>query len=219
MRESVAERMEKLIGLDYIEAYGLTETMPPIHINPINSPRKQCLGIPIFDVDTRIIEPQHLEQLGPNQIGEIVTNAPQVFAGYWQNEDATADAFISIDAKDFFRTGDIGYYDEDGYFYFVDRLKRMINVSGLKVWPAEVEAILHSHPAILEACVVGDPDPRTGERVRAVVVLNEKAKKLSKDSFIEWCGKNMAHYKVPKSLEIRTNLPRGSAGKVLWKDL
>ena len=95
----------------------------------------------------------------------------------------------------------------------------MINVSGLKVWPAEVEAILHSHPAILEACVVGDSDPRTGERVRAVVVLNDKEKKLSKDSFIEWCGKNMAHYKVPKSLEIRTNLPRGSAGKVLWKDL
>ena len=131
MPESVAERMEKLIGLDYIEAYGLTETMAPIHINPINSPRKQCLGIPIFDVDTRIIEPQHLEQLGPNQIGEIVANAPQVFAGYWQNEDATADAFISIDGKDFFRTGDIGYYDEDGYFYFVDRLKRMIHVSGL----------------------------------------------------------------------------------------
>ena len=219
MPESVAERMEKLIGLDYIEAYGLTETMAPIHINPINSPRKQCLGIPIFDVDTRIIEPQHLEELGPNQIGEIVANAPQVFAGYWQNEDATADAFINIDGKDFFRTGDIGYYDEDGYFYFVDRLKRMINVSGLKVWPAEVEAILHSHPAILEACVVGDSDPRTGERVRAVVVLNDKAKKLSKDSFFEWCGKNMAHYKVPKSLEIRTNLPRGSAGKVLWKDL
>ena len=75
-----------------------------------------------------------------------MVNAPQVFAGYWQNEDATADAFISIDGKDFFRTGDIGYYDKDGYFYFVDRLKRMINVSGLKVWPAEVEAILHSHP-------------------------------------------------------------------------
>ena len=110
-------------------------------------------------------------------------------------------------------------YDKDGYFYFVDRLKRMINVSGLKVWPAEVEAILHSHPAILEACFVGDSVPRTGDRVRAVVVLNDKEKKLSKDSFIEWCGKNMAHYKVPKSLEIRTNLPRGSAGKVLWKDL
>ena len=165
MPESVAERMEKLFGLDYIEAYGLTETMAPIHINPINSPRKQCLGIPIFDVDTRIIEPQHLEELGPNQIGEIVVNAPQVFAGYWQ--------FIS--------ELDIGYYDKDGYFYFVDRLKRMINVSGLKVWPAEVEAILHSHPAILEACVVGDSDPRTGERVRAVVVLNDKAKNLIAD--------------------------------------
>ena len=172
MPESVAERMEKLIGLDYIEAYGLTETMAPIHINPVNSPRRQCLGIPIFDVDTRIIEPQSCHELGPNEIGEIVTSAPQVFAGYWQNEEATNNAFVSINEKDFFRTGDIGYYDDYGYFYFVDRLKRMINVSGLKVWPAEVEAILHSHPAISEACVVGDPDPRTGERVRAVVVLS-----------------------------------------------
>ena len=219
MPESVAERMEKLIGLDYIEAYGLTETMAPIHINPVNSPRRQCLGIPIFDVDTRIIEPQSCHELGPNEIGEIVTSAPQIFAGYWQNEEATNNAFVSINGKDFFRTGDIGYYDDDGYFYFVDRLKRMINVSGLKVWPAEVEAILHSHPAISEACVVGDPDPRTGERVRAVVVLVDPLEVLTEGSFIDWCGKNMANYKIPRNLDIRKELPRGTAGKVLWKNL
>ena len=219
MPESVAERMEKLIGLDYIEAYGLTETMAPIHINPVNSPRRQCLGIPIFDVDTRIIEPQSCHELGPNEIGEIVTSAPQVFDGYWQNEEATNNAFVSLNGKDFFRTGDIGYYDDDGYFYFVDRLKRMINVSGLKVWPAEVEAILHSHPAISEACVVGDPDPRTGERVRAVVVLVDPLEVLTEGSFIDWCGKNMANYKIPRNLDIRKELPRGTAGKVLWKNL
>ncbi len=219
MPESVAERMEKLIGLDYIEAYGLTETMAPIHINPVNSPRRQCLGIPIFDVDTRIIKPQSCHELGPNEIGEIVTSAPQVFDGYWQNEEATNNAFVSLNGKDFFRTGDIGYYDDDGYFYFVDRLKRMINVSGLKVWPAEVEAILHSHPAISEACIVGDPDPRTGERVRAVVVLVDPLEVLTEGSFIDWCGENMANYKIPKKLDIRKELPRGTAGKVLWKNL
>ena len=95
----------------------------------------------------------------------------------------------------------------------------MINVSGLKVWPAEVEAILHSHPDILEACVVGDPDYRTGEKVRAVIVLSDEKNVLSKEIFIDWCIKNMAAYKVPSVLEIRKFLPRSTAGKVLWKDL
>ena len=95
----------------------------------------------------------------------------------------------------------------------------MINVSGLKVWPAEVEAILHSHPAISEACIVGDPDPRTGESVRAVVVLVDPLEVLTEGSFIDWCGENMANYKIPKKLDIRKELPRGTAGKVLWKNL
>ncbi len=219
MPESVAIRMQKLVGLDYIEAYGLTETMAPIHINPITAPKKQCLGIPIFDVDSRIIEPQSNKELGPNQIGEIVTNGPQVFESYWKNKEATFLAFVKIKEKVFFRTGDIGYYDDEGYFYFVDRLKRMINVSGLKVWPAEVEAILHSHPDILEACVVGDSDARTGERVRAVIVLSDDKNDLPKKTFIDWCNKNMATYKVPRILEIRKFLPRDTAGKVLWKNL
>ncbi len=219
MPESIAARMRTLLGLDYIEAYGLTETMAPIHINPVNAPRKQCLGIPIFDVDSRIIDPQTDKELGPNKNGEIVTNAPQVFNSYWENIEATRNAFVKLEEKFFFRTGDIGYYDNQGYFYFVDRLKRMINVSGLKVWPAEVEAILHSHPDISEACVVGESDPRTGEKVRAVIVLSEGKSDLPKKKFIDWCNKNMAKYKVPRSLEIRKFLPRGTAGKVLWRDL
>ena len=219
MPKSVAKRMAKLIRLDYIEAYGLTETMAPIHINPITSPKKQCLGIPIFDVDSRIIDPKTNRELGPNETGEIVTSGPQVFNGYWNNKEATSVAFVKLNGKVFFRTGDIGYYDDQGYFYFVDRLKRMINVSGMKVWPAEVEAILHSHPDILEACIVGDSDPRTGERVRAVLVLSNERSGLSKETFIDWCKINMAAYKVPKSIDVRRFLPRGATGKVLWREL
>ena len=219
MPKSLANRMANLIGLDYIEAYGLTETMAPIHINPITAPRKQCLGIPIFDVDSRIIDPKTTKELEPNETGEIVTSGPQVFNCYWNNIEATRAAFVKLDGKAFFRTGDIGYYDEQGYFYFVDRLKRMINVSGMKVWPAEVETILHSHPDILEACIVGDPDPRTGERVRAVIVLSNDKNDLPKEAFIDWCRMNMAAYKVPKTIDIRRFLPRGAAGKVLWREL
>lgn len=217
MPAEVARRMQALIGLDYVEAYGLTETMAPTHINPPQAPRAQCLGIPIFDVDSRIVDPDTLAELGPDRPGEIVTHAPQVFQGYWQRPDETAAAFVTLDGKRFLRTGDIGYIDAQGYFHFVDRLKRMVNVGGLKVWPAEVEAILHGHPEIVEACVVADPDPRTGEAVRAVLVA--RAAPPEAEALRAWCRARMAAYKVPKRFDFRAALPRSGAGKVLWKEL
>lgn len=216
MPQDVARKMADLIGLPYIEAYGLTETMAPILINPPQAPRPQCLGIPIFDVDARIVHPDTLEELAPGFAGEIVVQAPQVFAGYWQRPEETAAAFLEIAGKRFFRTGDIGQMDEDGFFTFVDRLKRMINVGGLKVWPAEVEAILHGHPEIAEACVVADPDPRTGEAVRAVLVPRPGP---TPAGLTAWCRARMARYKVPQRFEFREALPRSGAGKVLWREL
>ncbi|MFC3613166.1 long-chain-fatty-acid--CoA ligase [Lutimaribacter marinistellae] len=219
MPEAVARKMARLIGLDYLEAYGLTETMAPSHMNPPQAPRPQCLGIPIFDVDSRIIDPETLEELGPNQPGEIIIHGPQVFQGYWQRPEETDAVFLDIDGKRFLRSGDIGYVDEQGYFYFTDRLKRMVNVSGLKVWPAEVEAILHGHPDIAEACIVADPDPRTGEAVRAVIVPAGSQTDLPVEPLTEWCRANMAAYKVPKRFEFRDALPRSGTGKVLWRTL
>ena len=217
MPAGIARKMSELIGLEYIEAYGLSETIAPTHINPPQAPKRQCLGIPIFDVDSRIVDPETLDELGPNEPGEIVTHGPQVFEGYWQRPEETEAAFLTLDGKRFLRTGDIGYMDDEGYFFFVDRLKRMVNVSGFKVWPAEVEAILHGHPDVKEACIVGDPDPRTGEAVRAVIVPRKDP--VSARCLTDWCRQNMAAYKVPKRFEFRDRLPRSGAGKVLWKDL
>lgn len=219
MPESIAQKMTDLIGLPFVEAYGLTETMAPTHINPPAASKPQCLGIPIFDVDCRIVDPEKAVELGLGETGEIVTHAPQVFLGYWNQPAETQAAFLEIDGKRFFRTGDIGYFDEDGYFFFVDRLKRMVNVSGLKVWPAEVEAILHGHPDISEACIVSDPDPRTGEAVRAVIVPIDGKSDLPLAALTDWCRQNMAAYKVPKRFDFRTSLPRSAIGKVLWRDL
>ena len=153
------ERLKDLTGLDYVEGYGLSETMAPTHINPPDRPKKQCLGIPICDTDARVINPDTLQELGPGEVGEIVSSGPQIFQGYWKNPDATAACFIELDGKRFFRTGDLGRYDEDGYFFMVDRLKRMINASGYKVWPAEVEAIMYGHPDVQEACIIATSDP------------------------------------------------------------
>jgi fatty-acyl-CoA synthase len=180
----------------------------------------QCLGIPVFDVDARVIDPVTLQELGPNQDGEIILCGPQVFKGYWNKPEETERAFLGLDDKRFFRTGDLGHYDDEGYFFYTDRLKRMINASGFKVWPAEVEALLYRHPAVLEACVIGVPDPRRGETVKALVVLREDHRgKLTPQDIIEWARGEMAAYKYPREVEFVEALPHSGSGKILWRTL
>src|SRR3954447_19000107 len=218
MPEAVAQRLKDLTGLDYIEGYGLSETIAPTHINPPERPRKQCLGIPICDTDARIIDPDTRRELGTGAVGEIVSSGPQIFKGYWKNPEATAACFMDIDGKRFFRTGDLGRYDEDGYFFIVDRLKRMMNASGYKVWPAEVEAMLYHHADVREACVIGTQDERRGETVKAVVVLKDTSRgKVTPDDIVTWARENMAAYKVPRVVQFVDSLPKSATGKVQWR--
>lgn len=217
---AVAERLQTLVGAPYVEGYGLTETAAATHINPIDRPKRQCLGIPVLNTDSRIIDPDTLVELPSGQVGEIVTRGPQVFKGYWRQEAATREAFVQIDGERFFRTGDLGYVDEEGYFFIVDRLKRMINASGYKVWPAEVEAQMYRHPAIQEACVIAASDDYRGETVKALVVLRETHKeRVSEHDIIEWTRANMAVYKTPRIVQFVESLPKSATGKVLWRVL
>jgi acyl-CoA synthetase (AMP-forming)/AMP-acid ligase II len=143
-----------------------------------------------------------------------------VFRGYWKQEKATADAFIDHDGKRFFRTGDLGYYDEEGYFFITDRLKRMINCSGYKVWPAEVEAMLYAHPDIQEACVISAKNPHRGETVKAVVVLKPASRgKVEPDAIIAWAREKMAAFKAPRLVEFAEALPKTATGKIFWRKL
>src|SRR5690606_26426821 len=175
---------------------------------------------PIFDVDSRIIDPVTLQEVPQGEAGEIVVHGPQVMQGYWNNEEASAEVFISIDNKRFLRTGDLGRMDEDGYYFMVDRLKRMINASRLKVWPAEVESMMYAHPAILEACVVGVMDEKRGETVKAWVVLREGSRgSVSEQDILDWCRQKMASYKAPRIIVFTDALPKTSSGKVLWRAL
>ena len=220
MPEAVAQRLQEAIGLPFIEGYGLTETMAPSHVNPTHRPKKQCAGIPYFDTDSRVVSLETFAECGPNEVGEIIIFGPQVFKGYWNQPRATEEAFMEFDGKRFFRTGDLGYYDEDGYFFITDRLKRMINASGFKVWPAEVEAMLFSHPDIQEACIIGTMDPYRGETVKAVVVLKPARRgKLRPEDITEWARERMAAYKVPRVVEFVDELPRTGTGKVFWRKL
>jgi fatty-acyl-CoA synthase len=222
MPQAVAQRLIDEFGLTFAEGYGLTETAAPSHANPPERAKLQCLGIPIFGVDSRVVDPLTLQEMPVGEVGEIVTYGPMVFKGYWRHPEATKAAFVALPGDDsgrlFFRTGDLGRMDEEGYFFLTDRLKRMINASGFKIWPAEVEMLLYKHPAVQEACIISAKDEYRGETVKAVVVLRAEAKgKTSGEDIMAWARDHMAAYKVPRLVEFVDALPKSGSGKVMWR--
>lgn len=220
MPQAVAQRLYEQFGLRYVEGYGLTETAAPSHSNPPDAPKQQCLGIPFMSTDARVIDPDTLLEMPVGEQGEIIIHGPEVFQGYWKRPDATEAAFIEFEGKRFFRSGDLGHVDADGYFFLTDRLKRMINASGFKVWPAEVEALMFRHPAVQEACIISTKDSYRGESVKAVIVLRPSHKgAVSEQDIITWCRDNMAVYKVPRVVQFVDALPKSGAGKVMWRSL
>ncbi len=220
MPDAVAARLQEVFGLRYVEGYGLTETAAPTHINPMHAARRHCLGIPHIGTRALVVDPVTLAPLPVGEVGEILVSGPQVFKGYWQQAEATRDAFVTIEGVRYFRTGDLGRRDEDGFYTIADRLKRMINASGFKVWPAEVEALLHRHPAVKEACVIATQDAYRGESVKALVVLrDDHAGHVTPDDLIAWSKEHMAAYKYPRVVQFLSELPKTASGKVLWRQL
>jgi fatty-acyl-CoA synthase len=220
MPHAVAQRLQDEFGISFAEGYGLTETAAPSHANPPERAKLQCLGIPIFGTDSRIINPDTLQEVADGESGEIITHGPMVFKGYWRHPEATRAAFIELDGKTFFRTGDLGRRDEEGYFFITDRLKRMINASGYKVWPSEVELLLYQCPLVQEACVISAKDDYRGETVKAVVVLRATAPAgTTAQDIINWAREHMAVYKVPRLVQFVQSLPKSGSGKVMWRQL
>lgn len=218
MPSAVADQLQARLGMVFNEGYGLTETAAPTHGNPVGRVKRQCLGIPVYGTDARIIDPQTGLEVPSGEVGEIVVRGPQLFLGYWRQPEATAAAFIEIDGQRFFRTGDLGHVDEEGYFFLTDRLKRMINSSGYKIWPSEVELMLFKHPAVHEACVISTRDAYRGEMVKAVIVLAIGATATAED-IIAWARTQISAYKVPRVIEFVAALPKNASGKVMWRTL
>lgn len=218
--EAVGKKLHELTGLQYVEGYGMTETISQTHFNPPDRPKLQCIGIPDFGVDARIIDLDTGEELGPGRQGELIISGPEVMEGYWNRPGDNAEVFLEIEGKRFLRTGDICSMDEEGYFYIVDRSKRMINAAGYKVWPTEVEGVLYKHPAVSEVCVVGVPDPVRVENVKAFIVLAPEARgKVSEKEIIDWARQNMAAYRYPRIVEFVEELPKSGTGKIQWRQL
>ncbi|MFA5632289.1 MAG: long-chain-fatty-acid--CoA ligase [Porticoccaceae bacterium] len=219
--ETVNERLTKELGIRYVEGYGMTETASMLFANPLNRSKRQCLGIPTFGVSALVVDPVSMEPYPDGRVsecGELWVSGDQVSPGYWNNDAANAESFVIRDGKRWLRTGDLVIRDEDGYYFLVDRLKRMINVGGYKVWPTEVESLLHRHPAIQEVCVISVPHPTRGEQVRALVVVRE-GHDLTAEELIEWSKGQMATYKCPREVRFVDRLPRSGTGKIDWRGL
>ncbi|MBO9355625.1 AMP-binding protein [Bordetella petrii] len=216
---SVALAFKQKFGKTIRNTYGLTEStalavgVPRDRDTPVDANGAYSIGVPVYDTDAYIADDAG-RPLPPGEIGEILLRGAQIVPGYWQRPDDTQAAFH----QGFLRTGDVGYMNEDGWLFIVDRKKDMINASGYKVWPKEVEDVIYSHPAVLEAAVVGVPDGYRGETVKAVVSL-KPGHALAEQDLIDFCKKQMAAYKYPRQVEIVEELPKTSTGKILRRAL
>ncbi|MEG0473734.1 MAG: long-chain-fatty-acid--CoA ligase [Solibacillus sp.] len=209
------EKFEEITGGRIVEGYGLTETSPVTHVNPIWEKRiNGSVGLPWPNTDSVILRTGDTEILPPGEIGEIAIKGPQVMKGYWNRPEDTAATF----ADGWFLTGDLGYMDEEGYFYVVDRKKDLIIAGGFNIYPREVEEILYEHEAIQECVVAGIPDPYRGETVKAYIVFKE-GKSVTEDELNTYCRENLAAFKVPRFYEFRTELPKTAVGKILRRTL
>ncbi|MES2674946.1 MAG: AMP-binding protein [Pseudomonadota bacterium] len=208
-----AIRWQKLTGCPISEGYGLTETSPVVSINPFDAVQLGTVGNPLIDTECKVID-EHGQSLPVGEAGELCIRGPQVMKGYWQRPDATAEV---IDAEGWFKSGDIATIAADGYIKIVDRKKDMINVSGFKVYPNEVEDVLSSHPDIVEAAVIGVPDKEGSETVKAFVVASNSD--LTVQQIRDFAKVKLTAYKVPHLVEFCQELPKSNVGKILRREL
>ena len=211
----VQTKFEELSGGKLVEGYGLTETSPVAIANFLWGKRKPgSIGVPWPDTEATILSIETGESAAPNEIGEVMIKGPQVMKGYWKRPEDTQATF----REDWFLTGDMGYMDEDGYFYIVDRKKDMIIAGGFNIYPREIEEVLYEHEKVQEACIVGVPDVYRGETVKAFIVPKD-GQKLTEEELDQYCRKHLAAFKVPRLYEFREELPKTMIGKILRRVL
>ena len=220
LHESTIDAWERRTGSRIFEGYGMTETTAVSHGSPVHRPKKGSFGVPIPGMKAAIMDHVGTDFVPVGEVGELVLNGPNIMQGYWKRPDGTAEAFVEVDGEKWLRTGDLVSMDEEGYFHFFDRKRDLIKHKGYSVFARHVEEVLFQHPQIKAAGVVGVPDPKVGNVIKAYVVLESEARgKISEEEIIEFCRKNLAHYKVPQIVEFRGELPKTDVGKVSRREL
>ncbi|MDI6755750.1 MAG: AMP-binding protein, partial [Thermodesulfobacteriota bacterium] len=220
LHESTIKGWERRTGTKILEGYGMTETTAVSHSTPFDRPKSGSFGVPIPGVTAAVVDVDSTEFKGIDEVGELILNGPNIMQGYWKRPEETKEAIIEIDGKKWLRTGDLVRMDEEGYFHFFDRKRDLIKYKGFSVFARHVEEVLYKHPKIKAAGVVGVPDPKVGQLIKAYVVLQSDARgKISEEEIIEFCRENLAHYKIPKIIEFRGELPKTDVGKVSRREL
>jgi long-chain acyl-CoA synthetase len=218
--EDTAKAWKKRTGVALHEGYGLSETSTGLCVTPTGRAKIGSFGPPLPNTMVAIARPEKDEFVPLGEIGEIVAKGPQIMKGYWNKPEETEKVFAQIAGEKWFRTGDLGRMDEEGYFHFYDRKRDLIKYKGYSVFAREVEEALKSHPKIKEVGVIGVPDPKVGENIKAVVVLEYDARgRLSEEEIIKYCEERLAHYKIPRIIEFRGEIPRTDVGKVSRREL
>ncbi|HUU81582.1 MAG TPA: long-chain fatty acid--CoA ligase [Acidobacteriota bacterium] len=220
LHESTISGWERRTGAKILEGYGMTETTAVSHSTPYDRPKNGSFGVPLPGVAAAIVDIDGTEFMPVNQVGELILHGPNMMQGYWKRPEETEEAIIELDGKKWLRTGDLVRMDEEGYFHFFDRKRDLIKYKGYSVFARHVEEVLYSHPQIKAAGVVGVPDPKVGHLIKAYVVLQSEARgKISEEEIMDFCRNNLAHYKVPKIIEFRGELPKTDVGKVSRREL
>lgn len=220
LHESTIKQWERRTGSEIMEGYGMTETTAVSHSTPYHRPKTGSFGVPLPGVDAAILDVESDECVPVGEDGELILSGPNIMQGYWRRAEGTAEAMMDMDGKRWLRTGDLVRMDEEGYFHFFDRKRDLIKFKGYSVFARHVEEVLYEHPKIRAAGVVGVPDPGVGQQIKAYVVLQSDARgKISEEEITEFCRENMAHYKVPRIIEFRGELPKTDVGKVSRREL
>jgi len=220
LHESTIDGWVKRTGSQILEGYGMTETTSASHSSPMNRYKKGSFGVPLPNVGAAIIDPEGSEFLPVGEVGEMILSGPNIMQGYWKRPESTQEIMFEIDGTTWMRTGDLVSMDEEGYFHFFDRKRDLIKYKGYSVFARHVEEVLYQHPQIKAAGVVGVPDPAVGNLIKAYVVLESEARgKISEEEIVKFCSGRLAHYKVPKSVEFRGELPKADVGKVTRREL
>lgn len=220
LQDKIVQDWENKTGTGVVEGYGLTETTAGVLVNPVNKPKAGSLGIPIPNVNVDVIDPDTLEFLPIGETGELIVKGPNVMQGYWERDKETEETIINVNGGKWLRTGDIVKCDQEGYFYFIDRTKDLIKYKGYSVFAREIEDALCAHPQVKSAGVFGVPDDKAGQLIKAIVVLNPESRgRVSEEDITNYCKERLAHYKIPKFIEFRGELPRTDVGKVSRREL
>jgi len=216
----INERWRKKLGKQIYQGYGATETCGGVSVCPTDedSPPKS-IGKIVPSKKIKIVDPKTLEPVPTNKPGELLVHSKRMVREYWNKPEETAEAFVEMDGLRYYKTADIVSMDEAGHMYFIDRTVDTIKHKGYRVSASEIEAVLQEHPAVIGTCVVGIPDEKAGERIKAYVVLKEDIKGITGYDLIKWCREKLVSYKIPQYIEFRDMLPKSKVGKLLRREI